>query len=162
MTRRGRWGLELEPGGVVIGDDGSPQAAVAVRMAAQEALLRDVLLHVVRAWSLTSAARPPEVPFGTVPSTDEYQSATLELEKRRVAELLGGCEIAPHIVAVHAPPAEALLEASETADLLVLGDRGLGGFDRLLLGSVAEQCVRHATCSVLIARTREPLSGRRV
>jgi nucleotide-binding universal stress UspA family protein len=49
-------------------------------------------------------------------------------------------------------PVRALLDASEEADLLVLGARGVGGFKALLLGSVSQQCLHHATCPVAIVR----------
>ena len=47
-------------------------------------------------------------------------------------------------------PAAVLLRRSEGADMLVVGSRGHGGFNRLLIGSVREKCVRHATCSVVV------------
>ena len=47
-------------------------------------------------------------------------------------------------------PAEQLIEAAKDADQLVLGRRGLGGFSRLMLGSVTSQVVHHATCPVTI------------
>jgi nucleotide-binding universal stress UspA family protein len=46
--------------------------------------------------------------------------------------------------------APALLETAESADLLVLGRRGLGGFGRLLLGSVADHLARYAPCPVVV------------
>lgn len=49
-------------------------------------------------------------------------------------------------------PAAALVRLSRGAALLVVGSHGLGGFVGLLLGSVSQQCVHHATCSVLVAR----------
>jgi nucleotide-binding universal stress UspA family protein len=49
-------------------------------------------------------------------------------------------------------PAAVLLRRSEGADMLVVGSRGHGGFNRLLVGSVSEKCVRHATCSVIVIR----------
>jgi nucleotide-binding universal stress UspA family protein len=49
-------------------------------------------------------------------------------------------------------PSAALVRLSRGADLLVIGSRGLGGFRGLLLGSVGQQCVHHATCPVLIVR----------
>jgi nucleotide-binding universal stress UspA family protein len=153
MTSPAREVTEVRPdGGVVVGDDGSQCAAAAVREAAQEALRRGVTLHVLRAWSITTAVRPADVPHGIVPSLLEFEAATLAAERERVEKLVQG--LAPvEVHAVHAHAAKALVCASETADLLVVGTRGLGGFKSLVLGSVAEQCIRHAASSVLVVRT---------
>jgi nucleotide-binding universal stress UspA family protein len=145
---------EFRPeGGVVVGDDGSAYAASAVRAAAEEAVRRGVTLHVIRAWSVTSAVRPADVPPGIVPNMLEFEAATLEDERARVSGLLDDHDGEVQIHAVHTSAAKALLGASEGADLLVVGPRGLGGFRSLVLGSVAEQCIRHAACSVLVARS---------
>ncbi len=139
-------------GGVLVGDDGSACAAAAVRAAAEEAVLRGVGLHVVRAWTITTAVRPADVPHGIVPSTAEFEAATLAAERTRVAELLPGSAAEVEVHAVHGAPAKVLIEAAESADLLVVGTRGRGGFKKLLLGSVAEQCLRYAPCSVMVVR----------
>jgi nucleotide-binding universal stress UspA family protein len=139
-------------GGVVVGDDGSRCAGIAVRAAAEEAVRRHVTLHVIRAWTIGNAVRPADVPAGIVPSIKEFEAATLAAEQSRIADLLRDSGVETQVHAVHAPPAKALLRASETADLLVVGTRGLGGFQHLLLGSVAEQCIRHARCPVLVVR----------
>jgi nucleotide-binding universal stress UspA family protein len=154
MTSPTREVTEVRPeGGVVVGDDGSQCAATAVRTAAEEAARRQVTLHVVRAWSITSAVRPPEVPQGIVPSMLEFEAATLAAEHDRVRSLLAGLpEVPVQVHAVHANAAKALIRASESAELLVVGTRGLGGFKNLMLGSVAEQCIRHAAASVLVVR----------
>lgn len=140
----------------MVGDDGSTEAAVAVGIAAAEANLRGEVLHVVRAWSITSAVRPQDVPFGTVASLAELQTATLAFQEHRVQELLeqggGNRPAGLEVHVVHGAAAKTLLTASETVDLLVVAARGVGGFRRLLLGSVADQCVRYAKCSVLVAR----------
>lgn len=151
MTTEQREVIEFSPeGGVVVGDDGSVHAADAVLAAAEEAALRGLALHVVRAWSITSVDWPEDTPRGVVPSLLELESATLEAQRSRVAALVPGVDAGVHVV--HCPASKVLVHASRTADLLVIGIRGGGGFRHLLMGSVAEQVVRHAHCSVLVVR----------
>ena len=71
-------------------------------------------------------------------------------------------EVAPSqpeavLQAVNDLPARALLDAGRGAWLLVVGSRGLGGFQGLLLGSVSQQVVHHAECPVLVVP--EPCRG---
>jgi nucleotide-binding universal stress UspA family protein len=140
-------------GGVVVGDDGSEGAARAVRYAAEEARRRGVTLHVLRAWSIMSTARPADVPPGFAASLGEYESAALAEEQARIGHLLGDdVEVPVEVHCVHSPAAQALIAASETADVIVVGSRGLGGFRSLVLGSVAEQCIRHASGPVIVVR----------
>lgn len=140
-------------GGVVVGDDGSEGAARAVRFALEEARRRNTSLHVVRAWSIMSTSRPIDVPPGFAASLAEYETAAMAEEKARVGHLLGPDPGVPlEVHCVHSPAAQALITASETADVIVVGSRGLGGFRSLVLGSVAEQCIRHACGPVIVVR----------
>ena len=139
-------GTGFHPIGLVVGDDGSAHARAAVRFAVDEAAVRGVALHVVAAFSVLSADRPPEIPFGYVPSEAELEAATLATLKERWSELAGAAEF--H--AVHGSPAHVLLDASTSADLVVVGARGTGGFEALLVGSVADQVVHHAHCPVVV------------
>ncbi|HSJ22385.1 MAG TPA: universal stress protein [Nocardioidaceae bacterium] len=140
-------------GGVVVGDDGSEGAARAVRYALEEARRRGVTLHVLRAWSIMSTSRPADVPPGFAASLAEYEAAALAEEKARIDHLLGEhVDVPVEVHCVHSPAAQALLAASETADVIVVGSRGLGGFRSLVLGSVAEQCIRHASGPVVVVR----------
>lgn len=142
-------------GGVVVGDDGSEGASEAIRYALEEARRRNATLHVVRAWSIMSTSRPAHVPAGFAASLAEYEEATRAEETERVQRLLGDQTGVPvEIHCVHSPAAQALMAASETADVLVVGSRGVGGFRSLVLGSVAEQCVRHASGPVVVVRRR--------
>jgi len=59
-------------------------------------------------------------------------------------------------VVVEGSPAGRLIEQGASADLLVLGSRGLGVFKELLLGSVSHQCAQHAACPVMIMRSPAP------
>jgi nucleotide-binding universal stress UspA family protein len=54
--------------------------------------------------------------------------------------------------AVHGSAADALLDAASEAAVLVVGARGLGGFERLRIGSVSQHVLRHAPCTILVAR----------
>ena len=140
-------------GGVVVGDDGSEGAAHAVRYALEEARRRGTSLHVVRAWSIMSTSRPADVPPGFAASLAEYEAAAMAEEKARIEALLGAdLDVPVGIHCVHSPAAQALIAASETADVIVVGSRGLGGFRSLVLGSVAEQCIRHASGPVIVVR----------
>ena len=109
-------------------------------------------LHVVRAWSIRTAPRPSDCPPGAVPSVDQYQQSVRQDTERLVAQKLGEPKHPIELHVVHSPPPQALLSASKGASVLVVGHRGRGGFAGLMLGSVAEQCVRHAACPVLVVR----------
>lgn len=136
-------------GVVVVGVDGSEGARRALRWAATEARLRGAALRVVHAWSYLDQ---PE---------DTFDPAYGEDDARRLLEeaiaTLGtdgeGLEI--ERVTVCDLPTRGLLDAAAGADLIVVGARGLGGFEGLLLGSVSQQVANHAPCPVVIVRERD-------
>lgn len=137
--------------GIVVGHDGSHVADRALQWAVEEARLRGMVLHVVRAWVLSTAIRDTGVPFGTVPSMDECQQAIAEHLAASVEAVdTAGLEVRQH--PVHGASAQTLMAAAEHADMLVVGERGRGGFAGLRLGSVAEQVSRHAPCTVVVVR----------
>jgi nucleotide-binding universal stress UspA family protein len=135
--------------GLVVGHDGSRAAAEAVRWAARLAGRLDCPLHVVRAWTLSTAPRPASATTGYVPSLLEFEQAVRERLDRDVARLdLGAVEVTTHVL--HGSAARRLLEAAARADMLVVGARGEGGFRGLRFGSTADQVVRHASCPVVV------------
>ena len=108
---------------------------------------------VVRAWSLATAPRPPDWEFGSVPAFEEYAETVRQaLVDDARAQLEAFPELSVEYRVVHAGAAKSLVEISKEARLLVVGARGLGGLTGMLLGSVSEQCVRHATCPVLVTK----------
>lgn len=144
---------ELDVSGVVVGHDGSASSDRALAFAAEEARMRGLPLHVVRAWSMTSTPRPAGVPHGVVATEDQYTAAVGEELRRALERVLGvdtGLDAELHVV--HGPASAALIGASAHADLLVVASRGRGGFAGLLLGSTSEQVVRHADCPVVVLR----------
>ncbi|HEX3005161.1 MAG TPA: universal stress protein [Angustibacter sp.] len=140
-------------GGVVAGFDGSDASRRAVAVAAEEAAMRGAPLHVVRAWMFSSAADEAGAPVGTVPSLDEVEQAvraSVDHVVQQVRAELPDLQVVPHVQ--HCKAVDALVSASRDAQLLVVARRGQGGFVDLLLGSTADQVVRHAHCSVLVVR----------
>ncbi|HEY3260516.1 MAG TPA: universal stress protein [Pseudonocardiaceae bacterium] len=155
MTEQVAETAEFE-GGVAVGIDGSEASVHALRGAANEASCHGCSLHVIRAWSVRTVPRPSDCPAGAVPTLAEYENEAQRRTEDFVRAKLGErppIKVEVHVV--HAPPALALIEASERADLLVVGHRGRGGFAGLLLGSVAEDCVRQAHCPVLVVRPHD-------
>ena len=139
-------------GGVVVGHDGSKCAQEALLWAGRLARRADVELHVVRAWSMTTAPQPSTWEPGYVPPlTDWEQAVRDELEAHVAAAGLDpAARVTCHVV--HRAPVQAMLGAAEGANLLVVGARGRGGFAGLLLGSVSDQLVHHAPCPVTVIR----------
>jgi nucleotide-binding universal stress UspA family protein len=129
--------------GIVIGVDGSDSAALALRWAAREGELHGWAVTAVLAWGyLSQYHAEADTPFD--PDYDEADAlAALQayVERALGADRAAGVLCRP----VCDLPAAALLDAAADADLVVVGARGLGGFKGMLLGSVSQHCVHHAT-----------------
>ena len=144
---------------VLVGVDGSEEARRAVRWAAREAVLLGTGLRVVHAWMWPLYG----VPLGPAPGSPA--EGGLEAQARAV---LARCvavahEVAPHLsveaeLAVGAAEAR-LLDHAGAAALIVVGNRGLGGFTGLLVGSVGIALSAHAPCPVVVVRGRPDADG---
>ena len=140
---------------IVVGHDGSDGADHALRAALELVASLHAPVVVVRAWSIATAPRPSNWQFGYVSSFGEYAAAVhdeLVQDARDAAEQHPAVPLTYR--AVHASPAACLIDVSRHARMLVVGTRGRGGIVGMLLGSVSEQCVRHAACPVLVVRPR--------
>jgi nucleotide-binding universal stress UspA family protein len=143
----------------VVGVDGSEASFAAVRLAAREAGFRGRSLRVVHAfvWPLVQAT------MAGVPRPEpdaEMRRDAEQIVRDAVAEATkADPELAVTGDLVTGGAGGALVDASRDAVLVVLGDRGLGGFTGLLVGSVAVQVAAHGSCPVLVARGREHASG---
>ncbi len=143
-------------GGVLVAHDGSAHASSALRTAVHWASVTQSHVTVVRAWSISNAPRPSTWTSGYVPPLEDFEAATLAALERDVAPVRPeNPDVQITTTVVHGSPAVALIEASANVDLLVVGSRGHGGFKGLLLGSVSEQVVRHARCTVVVERNRD-------
>ncbi|MDT0275341.1 universal stress protein [Blastococcus goldschmidtiae] len=144
--------VEIE-GGIVVGHDGSKCAQEALIWAGKLAARADVDLHVVRAWSMTTAPQPASGTAGYVPPLPEWEQAVHDELTAHVgmAGLAPEVRVTCHVA--HRPAEQAMMQAAENASLVVMGARGRGGFTGLLLGSVSDKLVHHAPCPVTVVRT---------
>jgi len=140
------------PGLIIVGVDGSPISAAALRWAAQEGLLRRAPVEVILTWHLPAVAgmTPMMVPpdFDLQAESQATLDGFLRDQVGDPADRDSGSPITSRVV--NASPAVALLEAAHEASMLVVGSRGHGGFAGLLIGSVSQHCVAHAPCPVVV------------
>lgn len=143
--------------GIVVGIDGSEGAKHALEWAAGEAKLRGAPLTVLLAWQWPTGFSAGAGWAGITPELiEDFQKLAeqrLEEACTAVAPAFDGLEVKRTVV--EGVPAQALIEAADDADLLVVGTRGHGGFAGLLLGSVSQQCAHHSPCPIVIVPPRE-------
>ncbi|MGW3989221.1 universal stress protein [Streptomyces sp. NPDC004830] len=142
-------------GPVVLGVDGSAAGAKAVDFAFAEAALRRAPLVALHSWTVWSPTGPAS-PDRRVPSVDP-SNALAERAEHLVAEALADArerypDVAVRREVVHGGPREALIGASRSAQLVVVGARGRGGFAGLVVGSVSQAVLHHAHCPVAVVR----------
>jgi nucleotide-binding universal stress UspA family protein len=142
-------------GTIVVGTDGSPTAEQAVSQAATLAALTGAHLHLVTAVSSMPAVVAPEMMavVGTQWTEAGNRLADEALERSTAIATAAGVTSTTHVLS--GEPADCLLQVAEDvkADLLVVGNKGMQGPKRFLLGSVPNRCAHHAGCSVLIVHT---------
>ncbi|MEE1760997.1 MULTISPECIES: universal stress protein [unclassified Streptomyces] len=138
---------------VVVGVDGSSESLAAVDEAAREAWRRRAELRVVYAFD--GPARPLYAPLDPAPLRDLVKEAA-----RRAKSVAPQLEVSE---AVMTGEVAAVLEAeSRTADLLVVGSHGTGGFIGMLVGSKAVTLAAYGHCPVMVVRGEEPDPARPV
>jgi len=131
---------------IVVGVDGSDESVRATAWAAEQARATGGTLELLIVWARPMSYGLPLVVGGYNP---EHEAQDV-VEKAASGIDLPASRLRTHVV--NAAPALALVERSKSADLLVVGSRGHGGFAELLLGSVSDHCVHHASCPVVVVR----------
>jgi nucleotide-binding universal stress UspA family protein len=132
---------------IVVGVDGSVGGDRALEWAVAEAELRDAEVELVLGFVLQLRRAP------LATSSRDIAEATMDKIIERNADALGGISWKAEVVPLLGRPyADAVLEESDDADLVVVGSRGLGGFTELLLGSTSHRVAAHATCPVAVIR----------
>jgi len=134
---------------VVVGVDGSPASEHAVEIAFEQASFRGVDLVAVHAWTDSGVFEFPGVDWTALQVTaEETLSERLSGWQERYPDVL------VRRVVVADRPAHQLLEQATSAQLLVVGSHGRGGFAGMLLGSVSTAVVHAARMPVIVARGR--------
>lgn len=144
---------------IVVGTDGSPPSLESVRHAATIAKAAGAELVVVCAYEPVDEATierwrdeaPTEIAWRLGPTARAETAA----EKGREVAAQNGVDARPRIE--HGEPADVLIDVAdvEGADLIVVGNRGMKGAARFVLGSVPNTISHHAPCDVLIVKTFE-------
>jgi nucleotide-binding universal stress UspA family protein len=142
---------------IVVGTDGSETAEEAVRQAVDLARLAGAALSIVSAYAPISERKvkdqqrdaPADVQYEIGPRED----VNLVLDAAAAEARKDGIEVQTH--PVEGDPGEAILHVAEEtkADLIMVGNKGMTGARRFLLGSVPNNISHHAPCSVMIVRT---------
>ena len=142
---------------IVVGTDGSETASEAVRQAIELAQVSEARLDIVAAFEPVPPSRlreekgelPGDVQYGAGPREDVNVTLDGAVGKAKQE----GVEAEPY--PREGDPADAILDVAEEtkADLIVVGNKGMTGAKRFLLGSVPNKVSHHAPCAVLIVRT---------
>ena len=142
---------------IVVGTDGSETAADAVRQAVELAKATGASIDVVSAYQPVSRQRlreeSAEIPGDVAHAVGPREQVDVILEGAVGEAEAAGVEVRSH--AREGDPADAIIDvADETgADVIVVGNKGMTGARRFLLGSVPNKISHHAPCSVYIVRT---------
>jgi nucleotide-binding universal stress UspA family protein len=150
--------------GILVGVDGSKESDAAVRWAGEEARLTGspiTLMHGVP----PSFATVPKVPVKALVTEWERENASTVIERAR--RMLDSNPPSESIVDVRSEVhywgvLPTLIDASKEARMVVVGSRGVGAFDRMVMGSVSSGLVRHAHGPVTVVHTRNgelPVDG---
>jgi nucleotide-binding universal stress UspA family protein len=136
-------------GVLLVGYDGSEGARAALEFAIEEAELRGARIELCYSWT------EPEVGIGVVTGSAgeeiEAEGRAMLAEAKDHVQEVSKVEVATTLVAGN--PASRLIEASERADLVIVGARGHSALSALLLGSVADELAHHSPVPVVIVRS---------
>jgi nucleotide-binding universal stress UspA family protein len=144
--------------GIVVGVDGSAHALRALEWAMREAAIHRADLTVLTVnpamaspWTGRRLTMPGEA------EAKEQSRQAIDRAVAQAAQAIGDQQPVSVTVNVFSGfPARALIDASRDADIIVIGSRGAGGFESLLLGSISSQVTHHAECPVVIVPSDRP------
>jgi nucleotide-binding universal stress UspA family protein len=138
--------------GITVGIDGSAHSTRALEWAIKEAAVRHapVTVLTVHTVPMSGWTGNPIILPRDAEDQEKAQQAAEEMTLKAASQLGAAQPSSVTVRAISGFPAQALIDASRTADLMVVGSRGAGGFARLMIGSVSSQVVHHAHCPVVV------------
>jgi nucleotide-binding universal stress UspA family protein len=154
--------MSIFPTKVLLATDGSEEAELAARIAADLAQKTSSELHMIYVFGIGPVGPPvyPEAPDLQGEALEE--EAEERISEQRAREVLevevgkvrsaGGTVVEAHLIEGRIAPQIVALAEQIGAGLIVMGARGVGGIRRALTGSVSDSVVRHAHCPVLVVR----------
>ena len=156
--------MSIFPTRILLATDGSREAELATRTAADLSQKTNSELHVVHVFGIAPVG-PPVYPEATTLQSVEFEAESDErqrISERGAREVLeaevqkirsgGGTVAGEHLIEGRVAPGIVGLAEELGAGLIVMGSRGLGGIRRALMGSVSDSVVRHAHCPVMVVR----------
>lgn len=136
---------------IVVGADGSDASAEALRWAIRQAKLTGAEVRVATGYTV-----PITIFVAPTYAEIDYERDAVEAQLTTIEKATQGLRDVPMTTTViETRPARLLTEMARDADLLVVGAHGPGGFSGMHLGSVANYCVHHAPCPVVVVRSPE-------
>lgn len=145
-----------ETAAIIVGFDGSEESKRALVWAVRLGELTGADVDAITAWEFPVDYGYAYSLLDWDPDVDpvrEFDAAVQELFPR---EKPSGLSLSVH----KGDPAQVLIDKSDGAAMLVVGNRGRGGFSSLLLGSVSSKCIHHCACPVLVVRgTQAPFAA---
>ncbi|GAA4964258.1 universal stress protein [Actinoplanes utahensis] len=139
---------------IIVGVDGSPGSKKALAWAVNQARLTGATVEAVTTWQDPAKHGTAYGWTSAAFEGDTYATTMVKVLDDTVAEVTAQLSHPGTVLAqiVEGHPAEALVRAAAGAELLVVGSRGHGTFSSIMLGSVSQHCVQHATCPVVVVR----------
>jgi nucleotide-binding universal stress UspA family protein len=138
--------------GIVVGIDGSPNSERALDWAMRQAAAVRAPLTVITVHEVPKSywGGIPVVGPGDEPLLESLRQAAEEMTRKAAGQLGDAGPASVTVRAVSGFVVKELVDASQDADLVVLGARGASGFTRLIMGSVSHEVVQHSACPVVI------------
>jgi nucleotide-binding universal stress UspA family protein len=147
--------MSIFPTKILLATDGSNEAELAAKTAADLANRTDSELHVVHVGGGYSFYEPPDSPIQREEVLEVHRRTAQEVLDEQVRKVVeSGAAIEQAHLRMSERPDRAIVNLSEELGigLIVMGNRGRGGVKRALLGSISDSVIRHAHCPVMVVR----------